>query len=164
MQNIFCCIYLKLVQPMYYNRSNFHRLSSLQVHLEGSCLGQSQRDCTRIHTQSVSGPDGWTNRQMQTSIKKWTRKHPVLRTVPPCWRKVMTAVPVSLSYSTLFTSPPPLLGLEKLISRRSFMFSFVSDGNTLESCNFLVEMSKWSYSGDSSGRRNQIHICIFMNI
>lgn len=73
----------------------------------------------------------------------------------------MRAVPVVLSYSTLSTSPPPLLGFEKLISSRSFILSVSNVENTLESFSFLLEMSKWTYSGDSRWVKNEIQSYAF---
>lgn len=68
----------------------------------------------------------------------------VQRVVPPGWRKVICPVPVFLTYSTLSTSPPPLLGLEKLISSRSFILSSGMEEGKLEILSSLLETSRWT--------------------
>lgn len=76
---------------------------------------------------------------------KWT-----FCVVPPGWRKVISPIPVFLSYSTLSTSPPPVLSLEKLISRRSMILSSDMDENTLKTLSSLLETLRWTYSGDKT--------------
>lgn len=70
----------------------------------------------------------------------------VKRVVPPGWRKVICPVPVFLTYSTLSTSAPPLLGLEKLISSRSFILSSGMEEGTLEILSSLLETLRWTYT------------------
>ena len=57
----------------------------------------------------------------------------------------MIPVPVFLSYSTTSTSPPPLLGLEKLISNRSFILSSGMEGGMLKTLSSFLDTSRWTY-------------------
>ena len=68
----------------------------------------------------------------------------------------MSPVPVFLSYSTPSTSPPSLLGREKLISSRSFILSSGMEGGMLETLSSFLETSRWTYIDDSTHRKGEL--------
>lgn len=63
-------MYLKLLQPMFYNRSNLHQLFSLQSHREHSGLGQTQSNYTRTQTERKGSVCGSASGVLQMENKR----------------------------------------------------------------------------------------------